>query len=95
MINTEKKTTGRQFSPPTQKLEELFEGAFPELVPNLFELQLEALVVEVEDSLRYIFLPNHAIWNIIGTGTGFVRWALCEHLPPPCHDFACGGLKMI
>ena len=24
---------------------------------------------------------------------GCVRWALCEHLLPPCHDFACGGLR--
>lgn len=24
---------------------------------------------------------------------GCVRWALCEHLPPPCSDFACGGLE--
>ena len=23
---------------------------------------------------------------------GCVRWALCEHLTSPCHDFACGGL---
>ena len=24
---------------------------------------------------------------------GCVRWALCEHLTSPCHDFACGGLR--
>ena len=23
---------------------------------------------------------------------GCVRWALREHLTPPCYDFACGGL---
>ena len=26
---------------------------------------------------------------------GCVRWALREHLPHPCHDFACGGLQSI
>ena len=24
---------------------------------------------------------------------GCVRWALREHLTPPCSDFACGGLE--
>ena len=24
---------------------------------------------------------------------GCVRWALCEHLTSPCHDFAYGGLR--
>ena len=24
---------------------------------------------------------------------GCVRWALREHLTPPCYDFACGGLE--
>ena len=24
---------------------------------------------------------------------GCIRWALCEHLTPPCSDFACGGLE--
>ena len=24
---------------------------------------------------------------------GCVRWALCEHLTSPCHDFACGSLR--
>ena len=24
---------------------------------------------------------------------GCVRWALREHLTPPCCDFACGGLE--
>jgi hypothetical protein len=24
---------------------------------------------------------------------GCIRWALCEQLTPPCHDFACGRLE--
>ena len=24
---------------------------------------------------------------------GCVRWALREHLTPPCYDFACAGLE--
>ena len=33
------------------------------------------------------------ILNFKKSQHGCVRWALREHLTPPCYDFACGGLQ--
>ena len=41
--------------------------------------------------LIFIFSPNNGGENI--DRHGCVRWALREHLTPPCSDFASGGLE--
>ena len=47
---------------------------------------------------KKIFLVRNSVGkNILGekkkSQHGCVRWALREHLSPPCSDFACGGLE--
>ena len=36
---------------------------------------------------------NNTVKGVEKSQHGCVRWALCEHLTSPCHDFACGGLR--
>ena len=39
------------------------------------------------------FLAGHLPEEEEKSQHGCIRWALCEHIIPPCGDFACGGLK--
>ena len=47
------------------------------------EKEIEELTKSLDDKAKIIEKSQH----------GCVRWALREHLTPPCCDFACGGLQ--
>ena len=67
---------------------------------NLSYLYLDIICIEWKLT-TYIVLPLYIAGSCHGlilllalnkSQHGCVRWALCEHLTSPCHDFACGGL---